>query len=107
MPSQLSQLLNGNAKPTGPVTVIDFSVPGDAIAAHDAELSSVLAKAGALAGKQSKPTTIVINAQAAQVPYLTQSIRAGIPAQRVASVAFETVSVTTAQPTTVQIKTQQ
>ncbi|MBW5287876.1 hypothetical protein [Burkholderia gladioli] len=105
MPPPLSQLLNGaSTKPAGPVTIMDFAVPNDAIAARDAELTNALAKAGALAGKQTQPTTVVVNAQPAQFAYLTQAIRVGIPMQRSASVAFENVIVPTGQPTTIQIK---
>ncbi|MFX1689861.1 hypothetical protein PWR05_35970 [Paraburkholderia sp. A2RI-6] len=108
MPPQLSQLLNGaSIKPAGPVTVMEFAVPNDAIAARDAELTSVLAKAGALAGKQKQPATVIVNAQPAQLPYLAQSIRSGIPPWRVAFVTLESAEVAATQPTTIQIKVTQ
>lgn len=108
MPPQLSQLLNaGSMKPAGPVTIMDFAVPNDAIAARDAELTSVLAKAGALAGKQKQPATVIVNAQPAQLPYLAQSIRSGIQPWRVAFVTLESAEVAATQPTTIQIKVTQ
>ncbi|MDC6237026.1 hypothetical protein PP724_22950 [Ralstonia solanacearum] len=104
MPGQLGQILGGLTKPAGPATVMSFNVPGDAIAARDAELTSVLAKAGALAGKQTRPAIVIVSAQPAQFAYLTQAIQQGIPPQRAASVAVNTVAAAVDQPATVTIQ---
>lgn len=106
MPSQLTQLgdkLTGSKPaPAGPL--MDFVVPADALAARDQELTSILARAGALASKQSQPMTITVFSGAQDFGYMKQSIGYGIAAQRVAAVAVENVPVQPGQPTHVQIQ---
>jgi hypothetical protein len=84
--------------------LVDFIIPADALGARDPRLTEVLAKVGAVASKQSQPTTVVIGALAQDFPYLNQSVRRGITPQRSGSVQLENVTVGSCQPYSVQVK---
>lgn len=86
------------------IKIVDFTIPPDALGAHDPHLAAVLAKAGALASKQTQPTTIVIAALAQDFPYLNQAVKRGIAPARAAQVRLDDVTVGSCQPYSVQIK---
>ena len=84
--------------------LVDFVIPADALGARDARLTEVLAKVGALAARQTQPTTIVVAALSQDFSYLNQSVRRGMPAQRAAAVHIENMTVGSGQPYSVQVK---
>lgn len=98
---------DGSPRPdtqAGSTKIVDFVIPADALGAHDPRLTEVLAKAGAVAAKQPRPTTVVIAALAQDFPYLNQSVRHGIPAGRTGTVHLQNVTVGSCQPYSVQVR---
>ena len=94
-------------KPVKPANeVLDFTIPPDALGAHDPQLTSVLAKAGTLAASQRHPTTIRVTALSQDFRYLNQAIWRGVPPQRAAEITLENQTAGATQPYTVSIKTQ-
>lgn len=93
-------------KPVKPANeVIDFTIPPDALGAHDPQLTAVLGKAGSLAAAQKHPTTIRIVALGQDFRYLNQAIWRGVPPQRAADITLENLTAGTGQPYGVSIKT--
>lgn len=84
--------------------IVDFTIPPDALGARDPHLTAVLAKVGALASKQTQPTTIVIAALAQDFPYLNQAVKRGIAPAHAAQVQLDDVTVGSCQPYSIQIK---
>lgn len=82
---------------------VDIAIPADALGARDARLTEVLAKVGAVASKQSRPTRIVIAALAQDFPYLNQSVKRGIAPARAGSIQIENVTVGSCRPYSVQV----
>ncbi|KVC65921.1 hypothetical protein [Burkholderia stagnalis] len=83
--------------------LVDFVIPADALGARDPQLTAVLAKVGALAARQSQPMTIRVAALPQDFGYLNQSIRRGMPSQRIASVRVENVAAGSCKPYSVQL----
>lgn len=90
--------------PTG--EVLTFTIPPDALGAHDPQLTSVLTKAGALAAAQKRPATIQVAALTQDFRYLNQALWNGVPAQRANYVHLENLTVSASQPYSVTIRTQ-
>ena len=90
--------------PTPPNEVLSFTIPPDALGAHDPQLAAVLAKAGSLAAAQKRPTTIRVTAMAQDFRYLNQAIWKGVPAQRSAEISFENLTAGMSQTYSVSIK---
>jgi hypothetical protein len=84
--------------------VISFDIPADALGAHDAQLSAVLAKAGALAAAQKQPTTILVTALAQDFPYINQAIWKGVPARRTVRLSLENLTAGAHQTYSVSIR---
>ncbi len=94
------------AKPAKPANqVIDFTIPPDALGAHDAQLTSILAKTGSLAAAQKHPTTIRVVALTQDFRYLNQAIWRGVPPQRAADITLENLTAGATDPYSVSIKT--
>ncbi len=89
--------------PTG--EIMTFTLPPDALGAHDPQLTAVLTKAGALAAAQRQSTTILVTALAQDFRYLNQALWNGVPAPRASHVHLENLTVGASQPYTVTIKT--
>ncbi|RQR67654.1 hypothetical protein DIE19_00440 [Burkholderia sp. Bp9126] len=83
--------------------LVDFVIPADALGARDPQLTAVLAKVGALAGKQSQPMTIRVAALPQDFGYLNQSVRRGMSSQRIASVRVENVAAGSCMPYSIQL----
>ena len=93
-------------KPVKPANeVIDFTIPPDALGAHDPQLTAILAKAGSLAAAQKHPTTIRVIALTQDFRYLNQAIWRGVPPQRAADITLENLTAGMADPYSVSIKT--
>ncbi|MBB5496810.1 putative hydrolase (HD superfamily) [Paraburkholderia sp. MM5384-R2] len=58
-----------------------FDIPADALGARDPQLTTVLAKAGALAAAQKQPTVIRVTALGQDFKYINQAIWRGVPQQ--------------------------
>lgn len=86
--------------------VMTFTIPPDALGAHDPQLTAVLTKAGALAAAQKRPATIQVAALAQDFRYLNQALWNGVPAQRAGYVRLENLTVSASQPYSVTIRTQ-
>jgi len=86
--------------------IMTFTIPPDALGAHDPQLTAVLTKAGALAAAQKRPAVIQVAALAQDFRYLNQALWNGVPAQRAASVRLENLTVSASQPYSVTIRTQ-
>jgi type IV pilus biogenesis protein CpaD/CtpE len=94
------------AKPAKPANeVLDFTIPPDALGAHDPQLTSILMKAGSLAAAQKKPTTIRVVALTQDFQYLNQAIWRGVPPRRIADITLENQTAGMGQPYGVSIKT--
>jgi phosphoribosylcarboxyaminoimidazole (NCAIR) mutase len=91
-------------KPPVSTDVINFTIPADALGARDAQLSAVLAKAGALAAAQKQPTTILVTALGQDLPYLNQAIWRGVPSQHPAKLSLENLTAGANQPYSVSIR---
>lgn len=89
--------------PKAPVAVIDYHVPADALGAHDAHLTAVLGKTGALAARQPQATIVTVSALAQDFHYLDQAIREGIPARRQHPIRIENLTVGAGQPYSVRV----
>jgi type IV pilus biogenesis protein CpaD/CtpE len=83
-----------------PVTneIMSFTIP------PDAQLTAVLAKAGALAAAQKQPTTILVTALGQDFPYLNQAIWRGVPAQHAVKLSLDNLTAGPNQPYSVSIK---
>ncbi|CBJ41867.1 hypothetical protein AB6Q13_18180 [Ralstonia solanacearum] len=92
-----------NRGPSG--EIMTFTIPPDALGAHDPQLTAVLTKAGALAAAQRQPATILVTALTQDFRYLNQALWNGVPAQRASHVHLENLTVGASQPYTVTIKT--
>ncbi|RKP50190.1 hypothetical protein [Pararobbsia silviterrae] len=93
-------------KPVKPANeVIDFTIPPDALGAHDPQLTAILTKAGALAAAQKRQTTIRVVALSQDFRYLNQAIWHGVPPQRAGDITLENLTAGTADPYSVSIKT--
>jgi hypothetical protein len=68
-------------KPPVSNVILKFDIPADALGARDAQLSAVLAKAGALAAAQKQPTVIRVTALGQDLKYINQAIWKGVPQQ--------------------------
>ncbi|CAB3785203.1 hypothetical protein [Pararobbsia alpina] len=88
-----------------PGEVLSFTIPPDALGAHDPQLSAVLAKAGSLAAAQQRPTTVRVTALAQDFKYLNQAIWRGVPAQRTSEVSLENLTAGMNESYSVSIKT--
>ena len=66
-------------KPGVSGAILRFDIPADALGAHDPQLSAVLAKAGALAAAQKRPTVIRVTALGQDLRYINESIWKGVP----------------------------
>lgn len=86
--------------------VMTFTIPPDALGAHDPQLTAVLTKAGALAAAQKRPATIQVAALAQDFRYLNQALWNGVPAPRAGHVRLENLTVSASQPYSVTIRTQ-
>lgn len=95
--------VDAKAQP-GATSVVDIVIPPDALGARDPQLTEVLAKVGAVAAKQSQPTTIVIAALAQDFGYLDQAVRRGIPHQRAAAVRIDNVATGSCQPYSIRVR---
>ncbi|NMV38631.1 hypothetical protein [Ralstonia insidiosa] len=95
---------NARTAPAG--EVMSFTIPPDALGAHDPQLTAVLTKAGALAAAQKRPATIQVAALAQDFRYLNQALWNGVPAQRASYVHLENLTVNASQPYGVTIRTQ-
>lgn len=95
---------NARTAPAG--EVMSFTIPPDALGAHDPQLTAVLTKAGALAAAQKRPATIQVAALAQDFRYLNQALWNGVPAQRASYVRLENLTVSASQPYSVTIRTQ-
>ena len=78
--------------PAAPHDVFGFKIPPDALGARDPQLASVLAKTGALAAAQDRPTTIRVTALVQDFPYLNQMIRRGVPVKEAGKVSLENLA---------------
>jgi hypothetical protein len=105
LPSQTSASHSGRATPA--TEVMTFTIPPDALGAHDPQLTAVLTKAGALAASQRQPTTILVAALAQDFRYINQALWNGVPAPRANNVHLENLTVNASQPYSVTIKTQE
>lgn len=90
-----------------PNEVISFDLPPDALGARDPQLTTVLAKAGALAAAQAQPTVVLVTALGQDFQYLNQAVWKGVPAQRMTRVSFENRTAGLGQPYSVSIRTVQ
>ncbi len=105
--AQLSAQAPATAARTAPTgEVLTFTIPPDALGAHDPQLTSVLTKAGALAAAQKRPATIQVAALTQDFRYLNQALWNGVPAQRANYVRLENLTVSASQPYSVTIRTQ-
>ncbi|MGM3274290.1 hypothetical protein [Ralstonia sp. 24A2] len=95
-----------NARTASAGEVMSFTIPPDALGAHDPQLTAVLTKAGALAAAQKRPATIQVAALAQDFRYLNQALWNGVPAQRAGYVHLENLTVNASQPYSVTIRTQ-
>ncbi|KMW45046.1 hypothetical protein PQH03_14010 [Ralstonia insidiosa] len=95
---------NARTAPAG--EVMSFTIPPDALGAHDPQLTAVLTKAGALAAAQKRPATIQVAALTQDFRYLNQALWNGVPAQRASYVHLENLTVNASQPYSVTIRTQ-
>lgn len=86
-----------------PTPVVDFTIPPDALGARDPHLTAILGKVGAVASKQSQPTTIRVAALAQDFPYLNQAIKRGIAPSRAATIRLEDLAVGSCQPYRIQL----
>ncbi|CAM2144063.1 conserved exported protein of unknown function [Pararobbsia alpina] len=94
------------AKPAKPVNeVLDFTIPPDALGAHDPQLTAILMKTGTLAAAQKRPTTIRVVALSQDFQYLNQAIWRGVPPRRIADITLENQTAGLGQPYGVSIKT--
>ncbi|SPB18606.1 hypothetical protein NOV72_05806 [Caballeronia novacaledonica] len=94
-------------KPAASAEIIRFEIPADALGARDAQLTAILAKAGALAAAQKQPTTILVTALAQDFPYLNQAIWKGVPARHTVKLSLENLTAGARQPYSVSIKPSQ
>jgi hypothetical protein len=94
-------------KPPVAAGVIRFDIPADALGARDAQLSAVLAKAGALAAAQKQPTTILVTALAQDFPFINQAIWKGVPARHTVRLSLENLTAGAHQSYSVSIKPSQ
>ncbi|WP_439892277.1 hypothetical protein ACS7SF_06865 [Ralstonia sp. 25C] len=102
-----TQMPATSAARTAPTSeVMSFTIPPDALGAHDPQLTSVLTKAGALAAAQKRPATIQVAALTQDFRYLNQALWNGVPAQRANYVRLENLTVSASQPYSVTIRTQ-
>ena len=90
-----------------PNEVISFELPPDSLGARDAQLTAVLAKAGALAAAQPQPTVVLVTALGQDFAYLNQAVWKGVPAQRAARVSLENRTAGLGQPYSVSVRTVQ
>jgi PBP1b-binding outer membrane lipoprotein LpoB len=96
------------AKPAKPANeVLDFTIPPDALGAHDPQLTAILSKAGSIAAAQKRPTTIRVTALSQDFKYLNAAIWRGVPAQRAADITLENQTAGMTQPYSVSIRTVQ
>lgn len=91
-------------KAAPPSEIMSFAIPPDALGARDPQLSTVLAKAGALAATQTQPTTILVTALGQDLPYLNQAIWKGVPAQHKVKLSLENLTAGANQSYSVSIK---
>lgn len=103
-----AQLQSGDAarndKSAAAGDVMTFAIPPDALGARDPQLSAVLAKAGAVAASQKKPTTILVIALSQDFTYLNQAIWKGVPAQHAQKITLENQTAGLGQPYSVSIR---
>jgi hypothetical protein len=104
LPTQTPAAATARTAPAG--EVMTFTIPPDALGAHDPQLTAVLTKAGALAAAQKRPATIQVAALAQDFRYLNQALWNGVPAQRAGYVRLENLTVSASQPYSVTIRTQ-
>lgn len=104
-PGSASTAKAGRATPPAG-DIMTFTIPPDALGAHDLQLTAVLTKAGALAAAQRQPTTILVAALAQDFRYINQALWNGVPAARASSVHLENLTVNASQPYSVTIKTE-
>ncbi|MGF6735064.1 hypothetical protein OKW50_007236 [Paraburkholderia youngii] len=68
-------------KPAVSNVIMKFDIPADALGARDPQLATVLAKAGALAAAQKRPTVIRVTALGQDFKYINEAIWRGVPQQ--------------------------
>jgi hypothetical protein len=94
------------APPAKPANeVLDFTIPPDALGAHDPQLTAILIKAGTLAAAQKRPTTIRVVALSQDFSYLNQALWRGVSPRHTADVTLENLTAGLGQPYGVTIKT--
>lgn len=103
-PSSASTGASTADKPSGPRSLMTFTIPPDALGAHDQQLSGVLSKAGALAAAQKQPTIILVVALGQDFRYINQAIWNGVPARGAGNVRIENQTAGANQTYSVTIK---
>jgi hypothetical protein len=91
-------------KPAVSNVIMKFDIPADALGARDPQLSTVLAKAGALAAAQKQPTVIRVTALGQDLKYINQAIWRGVPAQQAVKPTLENLTAGANQTYSVSIE---
>jgi hypothetical protein len=102
--AQLPPVASQAEKPAVTHDILTFTIPPDALGARDPQLTSVLAKAGALAAAQKQPTTILVTAMGQDFTYLNQAIWRGVPAQHTVKLSLDNLTAGANQPYSVSIR---